>query len=311
MTADNPSDFPYEPVRESGDASVRRAYWSVAMGLQKVDGLENSEYLRGLADEHIEGVRGIEETGGLVRAYYQVRESSDDGCGEGGAADGFREADLVSQRIVELLTRGSFFLMPAMLPLVHRALFQDLDAAAYRPGEFKTEALQKREAVLNGDSVVYADPSLVERSLAFLFEEERSYVYGVEFDEAQLAHLGRFLSRLWQVHPFVEGNTRTVAVFAVLYLRDLGFDVDSEPFEQHARYFRDALVRANYRNAKAGVMPDLSYVQRFLENLLAGADHTLRSRDLMARPLFDDPSLLRNVDPSCAFAGAPSSLEKS
>ena len=88
----------------------------------------------------------------------------------------------------------------------------------------------------------------------------------------------------------------------VLYLRYLGFDADNEPFARHARYFRDALVRANYRNAKAKVMPDASYLLRFFENLLSGEHHELRSRDLMVSELYADPSLLRNVDPSRAIS---------
>lgn len=296
MTADRPDDFPYEPKREPNDPAVREGYWRVAMGLQEVDGLKPSPYLRELAGEHVRGVRGLDETGDMIRAYYGRKKDA----GSRQQVEE-READLVSQRIVELLTSGAFVLVPDVLSAIHGTLFQDLDAGTYCPGEYKREALQKREFVLNGDSVVYADPSLVERSLAFLFDEERSRVYGVEFDEARLEQFGRFVSRLWQVHPFVEGNTRTTAVFAVLYLRDLGFDVDNEPFERHARYFRDALVRANYRNAKAGVLPDLRYVTRFLDNLLNAAGHELRSRDLVCQALFDDPSLLRNVDPSRAI----------
>lgn len=286
MTADCPEDFPYEPKPEPSEPAVREGYWRVAMGLQEVDGLKPSLYLRELAREHVHGVRELEETGCIIRAYYARQEEGR--CEASGAE---READLVSQRIVELLTSGAFALVPDMLAVIHGMLFQDLDAETYRPGEYKTEALQKREFVLNGDSVAYADPSLI----------ERSRVYGVEFDEAQLEQFGRFVSRLWQVHPFVEGSTRTTAVFAVLYLRDLGFDVDNEPFERHARYFRDALVRANYRNAKAGVLPDLRYVTRFLDNLLNGAGHELRSRELAVKALFDDPSLLRNVDSSRAI----------
>ena len=297
MTADCPEDFPYEAKPELRDPAVREGYWRVAMGLQEVDGLKPSPYLRDLAREHVSGVRGLDETGSMIRAYHarQKADGRDEAAGE-------READLVSQRIVELLASGAFALVPDMLAVIHGALFQDLDAATYRPGEYKTEALQKREFVLNGDSVVYADPSLIERSLAFLFDEERSHVYGIEFDEAQLEHLGRFIARLWQVHPFVEGNTRTTAVFAVLYLHDLGFDMDNEPFERHARYFRGALVRANYRNAKAGVLPDLRFVVRFLDNLLNEAEHELRSRDLACKALFDDPSFLRNVYPSQAIS---------
>ena len=190
MTADCPEDFPYEAKPELRDPAVREGYWRVAMGLQEVDGLKPSPYLRDLAREHVSGVRGLDETGSMIRAYHarQKADGRDEAAGE-------READLVSQRIVELLASGAFALVPDMLAVIHGALFQDLDAATYRPGEYKTEALQKREFVLNGDSVVYADPSLIERSLAFLFDEERSHVYGIEFDEAQLEHLGRFIAR--------------------------------------------------------------------------------------------------------------------
>ena len=190
MTADRPDDFPYEPKREPNDPAVREGYWRVAMGLQEVDGLKPSPYLRDLAGEHVSGVRGLDETGSMIRAYHarQKADGRDEAAGE-------READLVSQRIVELLASGAFALVPDMLAVIHGALLQDLDAATYRPGEYKTEALQKREFVLNGDSVVYADPSLIERSLAFLFDEERSHVYGIEFDEAQLEHLGRFIRK--------------------------------------------------------------------------------------------------------------------
>lgn len=304
MTADNPSDFSYESVRETADPVLRRGYWDVATGLQQVDGLAPSDYLLSLAREHASGVRGIEETGRILRAYYRERPhrgfSSQAATAAGG--DDCREADLVSQRIVEALSRGAFSFMPSMLSVIHEALFRDLDPQVYEPGRYKTVALQKSELVLNGDSVVYADPSLVERSLAFLFDEEFGYVYGADLDEEGIAHLARFVARLWQVHPFVEGNTRTVAVFTVLYLRYLGFDADNEPFARHARYFRDALVRANYRNAKAKVMPDASYLLRFFENLLSGEHHELRSRDLMVSELYADPSLLRNVDPSRAIS---------
>ena len=301
MTAERPDDFPYEPACTTGGASARQVRWDIARGLQKVDDLETSDYLDQLAREHVNGARGIDETGRLLRAYYRERgHRSTEETGERSTGR-TEEADLVSQRVVELLERDAFFLDPAMLFDVHRALFQDLDPETYHPGERKLVALQKREVVLNGDSVVYADPSLIDRALNFAIDDERSYVYAPDFDTSQLEHFSRFVSRFWQVHPFWEGNTRAVAVFAILYLRSLGFDVENAPFKQHAAFFRDALVRANYRNAKAGIMPDLRYLEQFFANVLCGADNELRSRDLMVQTLYDDPSLLRNVDPADAI----------
>ena len=162
MTADCPQDFPYVPVPEPGSSSVRRGYWRVAKGLQRVDGLETSAYLDELADEHAAGVRGIDETGRLLRAYYREREDQSGMSGESVAPDraeeGRREADLVSQRIVEVLAKGAFSLVPSMPAAIHQVLFQDLDPDTYFPGKYKAEALQKSEFVLNGDSVVCADP---------------------------------------------------------------------------------------------------------------------------------------------------------
>lgn len=318
MTADNPDDFPYVPVEETEDSQLRKAYWDIAKGLQKVDGLETSSYLEQLESEHVDGKRSIEETGRILREYYKASSGngaqgptsnsnaelpSAEASGEQGDThlDSQREADLVSQRIVELLSNGAFLLDSSMLNDIHKHLFQDLDAATYMPGSFKEAALQKQEEILNGDSVLYADPSVMERALAFAFDEERAYVYDLRFDSEQIEHLGRFLSRIWQVHPFAEGNTRTVAVFATLYLNNLGFDIDNEPFKANAAYFRNALVRANYRNAKAGVVPDSSFLDMFFENLLSNGSNELDSNDLRIQALFDDPQLLRNVSPALAL----------
>lgn len=302
MTAERPDDFPYERNPKDTDKSIRAGYWRVAMGLQEVDGLKPSPYARQLAEEHTEGKRDIKEIGEMLKRYYrQERQSSTSSDAGGSSARDEQEADFVSQRIVELLECNAFAFAPFMLSEIHSRLFQDLDPGIYHPGKYKWEQLVKREVVLNGDSVLYADPALIERSLAYAFDEESDYAYQPDFDGKQIDHLSRFVSQIWQVQPFYEGNTRTIAVFTILYLRHLGFDADNEPFEEHARYFRDALVRANYRNAKAGCLPDRTYLNRFFENLLSGGSNPLRSRDLMVKALYENPSLLRNIDPSKAI----------
>ena len=297
MTADDPRDYDYVPAREPDDRAGRARYWRVAMGLQAVDGLTPSPYLRRLADGNIAGDFSLEETGALVRSYHRPGGDAE----AAGVGDAHREADLVSQRIAELLSRGAFALVPSMPSIIHAALFQDLDADVYHPGEYKKVALVKQEAILNGDSVLYADPALVEPSLAYLFEEEAARSYGCEVRGGDLEAFARLIARLWQIHPFVEGNTRTVAVFSELYLAYLGFSVGNDPFERHARFFRDALVRANYRNAAARVLPDLAPLTAFYDSLLNGAAPDFSSEELRCQALFDDPSLLRNVSPSQAL----------
>ena len=188
-----------------------------------------------------------------------------------------------------------------MLTTIHAYLFQDLDPAVYHPGRFKSERLIKQEEILNGDSVLYADPAMIQTSLDYLFREEGRQSYGTTLSEADVARLAQFIAFLWQVHPFVEGNTRTVAVFSELYLGSLGFTVGNEPFQKHARYYRDALVRANYRNNEAGILPERKPLEAFYENLLLGAEHALNREALLCPELFDNPQLLKHIDPSRAL----------
>ena len=81
----------------------------------------------------------------------------------------------------------------------------------------------------------------------------------------------KFISGIWQIHPFGEGNTRTVTVFLIKYLRFLGFIVDNEPFHQKAKYFRDALVLDNATVMKKH--PE--YLEAFFDNLLLHGHHLL------------------------------------
>ena len=265
--------------------------------MQATDGLVASDYLRRVAERYVRGEVTLDETGELVRAYHTPGTPAyDEGARES------TEADLVSQRIAEVLARGSFALVPDMPRIIHHQLFRDLPRDAYRPGEYKLEPLVKQEEILNGDSVLYADPTLVEQSLRYLFDEERAAGdYGLSLAGPELARFARFVSLVWQVHPFQEGNTRTVAVLPALYLRQLGLNVRNEPFERHARYFRDALVRANYRNATAGIPPDAEFLEGFFDNLANGAGHELNREDLVCPALFENPALLRNVSPSLAL----------
>ncbi|WP_165045427.1 Fic family protein [Adlercreutzia sp. ZJ138] len=293
MTAEGLDNFAYEPARSHESMAARRHYWAVAIGLQRVDGLEVSPYVQKMAADYVNGGRTLEETGQLVRVYHGDTARND-------AHADTREADLVAQRIAELLAAAPFYLVPEMLVKVHRYLFQDLDVKVYHPGEFKSERMVKQEDILNGDSVLYADPLAYDMALKGAFTTEQGKLYtSLEGDE--LADFCHFLAFLWQIHPFFEGNTRTVAVFSELYLNHLGFNVSNEPFASNARYFRDALVRAMYRNVAAGIFPDESFLVAFYENALGRANKRLNREDLICTALFENPSLIRNINPSKAL----------
>ena len=113
--------------------------------------------------------------------------------------------------------------------------------------------ITKKEWVLDGETVLYGNASELRDTLEYDFSEERTFSYkGLSINEI-LHHLAVFVSRLWQIHIFEEGNTRTTAVFFIKYLRTLGFDATNDIFAENAWYFKNALVRANYNNFKIGI----------------------------------------------------------
>ena len=284
----------YKHKSEPTSSAYRRALWDAAFGLQEVDGLNPSAYARSLADENVCGRIPLVQVGESLNAYYQQERRV------GGKMPREEEADKVSHRIVEILETGAFALDSHMLRVIHARLFQDMDDATYAPGSYKDDLLIKSERVLNGDSVLYGSPMLYQRSLDLLFTREMEHAYAGYADGPALswsdAHeLARFVANVWMVHPFLEGNTRTVAVFLALYLRSMGFDVNNEPFHRHASFFRGALVRASYQNRPLGVELDTEPLVSFVSKLADDPQVELDYDSLWCVPLFQHPERVRNV----------------
>lgn len=275
----------------------RRKNWEFAIGLQATDGLQVSSDVYDLVDKYVAGDMSLDDT---RRYLYEKYHTSQDGVLVSPSHEA--QADLVSQRIAELLERAPFSYQPEFLSTIHHYLFQDLDEQIFHPGVFKTERMIKQEAILNGDSVLYADPLMYDSSLAYLFRELAKLQYEQTLSGVAAQKFVHLIACIWQVHPFYEGNTRSVAVLSELFLQSMGYDTTNEPVEVHARYFRDALVRAMYRNQKAGIGPDESYLKKFYENVFAGGEFTLNPEELVCRALIEHPEFVRNVNPSEAFS---------
>ena len=229
-------EIPYDVAGEQ-PPEERRAAWDVAFGLQAVDGLTPSSYMRTLADDHVAGRRTYDEIDRTLRTYY--REISGDPQARPA------EADIVSLRIAELLADDSFTLSVATVKTIHRFLFAGVftDVPA---GEFRSVNITKKEPILGGDTVSYSSYFMIADTLDYDFGKEKSFDYRPLDTTGKARHLMEFISGIWQIHPFREGNTRTTAVFAIKYARTLGFAIDNVPFRDHSQYFRDALVADNY-----------------------------------------------------------------
>ena len=119
--------------------------------------------------------------------------------------------------------------------------------------------------MLDGATVMYGSASELRATLEYDFSQEKDFSYrGLSMDEI-IHHLAVFISRLWQIHIFGEGNTRTTAVFFIKYLRTLGFSATNDIFSGHAWYFRNALVRANYTNLQKNIHETTVHIHRLFE----------------------------------------------
>lgn len=261
-----------EYIRQGEPAQREAAYaWSTAIGLQAVDGLKTSEYLNELARKNIEGEISIDEVEQLLNSYYEskTKREADDNNKE--------EADKASKNIKRILSVKTFDFTTNGYISVHRRIFEGVMKHA---GELRQYDITKREWILDGDTVYYLNWEDLRRAIDYDIEQERNFSYkGISQDEL-VSHFTKFVSGLWQIHAFGEGNTRTTAVFALQYLRSLGFDVENDLFAKHSWYFRNALVRANYKSAVKGIDYAPVYLERFFRNLLLGEQWDLRNRYL-------------------------------
>ncbi|MCL1950565.1 MAG: Fic family protein [Turicibacter sp.] len=263
-------DFDERPyVEEIRDDSVyeRMDLWETSFGLQATDNLKPSAYMVSLAKAHVLGEKDYEEISNDLNTYYSNHE------------DGYEtmEADFASLRINEILSTTGFTFSPATLLSYHRRLFSGITSFRYPVGEFRKVNITKSEEVLGGDSVIYTDFSDISDTLNWDFSQEKGFDYGGLSKEEMAHHVMDFISNAWQVHPFREGNTRTVAVFTIKYLRHLGFEINNTPFKQNAKYFRDALVIANAKRP----LQTKRFLKKFTENILLDGKNALDKKEMI------------------------------
>ena len=253
---------------------VKQLQWDAAIGLQEVDSLKPSKYLKKLVEENVNGEKTIYEVEHELKEYYIEKEKIND------INHNELECDLVSTRIVQLLEDEKFELSVNFLRYIHGYLFKDIYDFA---GQFRKIDFSKHELILNNDSALYGDCKTLKESLEYDISLERVKNYKEMNVVEVINNIADFSSRIWQTHPFREGNTRTTAIFIIKYLISLGYQVDNTLFKDKSVYFRNALVRSNYFNNEKNVKEDNSYLIKFYENLLLGKNNNLQSKDLIVK----------------------------
>lgn len=295
-----------EYIRQGEPQKREKGYvWQTAIGLQAVDDLKPSAYLIQTARQHIEGDISIEQAKQLIDSYYRSKSVRTD------IEDRTEEADKVSARIAEILSEKTFTFSPVEYIAIHRRLFQGIYKFA---GEIRDYNITKKEWVLRGETVLYASAGSIRETLDYDFGQEKSFSYkDLNINEAIL-HIAKFISGIWQIHAFGEGNTRTTAVFAIKYLRTFGFDISNEAFANHSWYFRNALVRANYNNLSRGIYATTEYIEAFFRNLILSEHNELKNRTMLVQEPSAQGVLSANISgevaPKCNICTLNCTLEE-
>ena len=256
--------------------------WDTAIGLLDAVGVETSEYLWEVARDSIYGDTKIHEVEQQVSAYYdQETWRSKDRSTEA--------ADRIAARIVTLLADPAFYFTPEHYMDIHKKLYGGLFDYA---GKVRNRDITRSEWVLGDKVVTYSDAGELLEALVYGMSLEMDYSYlNLPVDEA-IKHIAQFFARLWQLHVFEEGNTVATAVFLLKYLNFLGLEVASDVFSKNAKYFRNALVRANYSDEEEGVYACLDYLELFLRNLILKEYNPMRNEDLLVSKEEE-----QNIDP--------------
>ena len=249
--------------------------WRTAIGLQDVDGLRVSDYLKETALKHIEGDITIDDVRDQLQTYYLSKTTRDQ------SDQDTEEADKVAVNITKLLNERSFSLKASEYLSIHRHIFEGVFEHA---GEIRNYDISKKEWVLQGDTILYGRADDIMEALKFDISEERQFKYRGLSVSQMIEHIVDFTAMIWQNHPFREGNTRTTAVFMIKYLRSMGFNVKNNLFADNSWYFRNALVRANYRNPSKGIDVDKSFLEKFFRNLILNENNELKNRYMLIYP---------------------------
>lgn len=290
----------FDSYLRQGEPSQRdkAIVWSTAIGLQKVDGLETSRYLQETAKRNIDGEISVDQAKELIHSYYVSRNRHDR------PDEATEEADRVSANIAKLLSSNTLTFSLFGYTQVHRNIFEGVFKHA---GKIRDYDITKREWVLRGDSVSYMYAADLRLAVEYDLEQELRFDYGGLTSDGIIQHIARFTANLWQIHAFCEGNTRTTAVFVILYLRSMGFKVDNSIFANHSWYFRNAMVRYVYKNNE-GVMPEPAFLERFFRNMLLGEHWQLKNRYLIINPPEEYKEQPRRDVPASTPASTPTSM---
>lgn len=190
------------------------------------------------------------------------------------------EAEYTSVRLAELVTKefASRFDFAALCD-VHYYIFQDVYEWA---GKVRVINIEKSEPALGGISIEYSDCFDIEKDTKIILDRMEHCIWDkISIEEAAVT-FSRYLAELWKVHPYREGNTRTVITFCSQFIESKGLYIDSDLFKDNAQYVRTALVAASATFSDLGDKRKPKYLEGIvLDALERGQEMKQRVSDVI------------------------------
>ncbi|EGO8829798.1 Fic family protein [Enterococcus faecalis] len=102
--------------------------------------------------------------------------------------------------------------------------------------------MYKEEVVLGGVLLTYSEISSIQFQIETIIDNLNQVEWSNISLEDMIPLFSDLIAQLWLIHPFREGNTRTVMRFAGLFANAKGFPLNSKLLRDHASYVRKSLV---------------------------------------------------------------------
>lgn len=258
-------------------SNKRLAYIDMGLSLNSIDNLSPSHYFIDLSKRFINNEFEYEEFESLLKTYYNNQDLSNIDIQKE------KECDFVTLRISKLLEDSSFFLNPLSLKNIHLFLYRDIFPFA---GNYRKTPIFQKEDILSNNIIYFVSTHDISCCLKDIFENEFSFNFSTMNTDDIINHFSNFLSRVWEIHPFLKGNTISICIYFLKYFYHLGFDPNIQLIVDNSIYLKNSLIRSIYNDFPNGIYANPSFLISFLENLLYSKNNILNNDDLYLKNHF-------------------------
>lgn len=108
----------------------------------------------------------------------------------------------------------------------------------------------------------------IAKDAKYVLSEMNAYDWQTASFENIAMSFSNYMAKLWKIHLYREGNTRTIVTFCCMFIEAQGIYIESDLFKDNASYMRSALVAANAIFHDLGDLRKPDYLYRIVQDAL-------------------------------------------